>query len=413
VGTDHVQAMKKKYVSVILKLNAMLAVVASGMVGIATLAFFALPEAQRGWFTAAAAGIVALVLVLAVLLRLTIRQGILRSIRAASHVIGRVAEGDLTARVEIQAQGETQKMLDGLDRMTGDLANLVGEVARSASTVAGSSAQIAQGHRDLAWRTEHQASTLEETASSMEELTSTVTLNADNARQASELARGAADTASRGGKVVTDMVRTMRDISTAAGRIHEISSVIDGIAFQTNLLALNAAVEAARAGEQGRGFAVVAAEVRTLAQRSAEAAREIKALIGDSVAKVETGSRMAGAAGDTMQEIVDAIHKVSELIAEIAAASREQSAGIGQVNTAVTELEQGVQQNAAMVQEGTDATHALHEQAQVLLQLVSRFRLGQAETAVAPIRTRPALPAAATSPQAKSLARKAGRFAPR
>jgi methyl-accepting chemotaxis protein len=389
--------MKQKFVSVVVKLNAMLALVASGMVGVAVLGYLSAGEAQRDTFALAVGAIVLLVLVLALGLRLSIREGILRSIRAASHVIGRVAEGDLTARIQIQSQGETQKMLTGLERMTSDLATLVGEVARSASTVAGSSARIAQGHRDLAWRTEHQASTLEETASSMEELTSTVTLNADNAREASEVARGAAATAERGGQAVTDMVRTMEDISASAGRIGEISSVIDAIAFQTNLLALNAAVEAARAGEQGRGFAVVAAEVRTLAQRSAEAAREIKGLIGDSAAKVETGSRVAGIAGGTMQEILAAIRKVSELIAEIAAASREQSAGIGQVNTAVAELEQGVQQNATMVQEGSEATHSLHEQAQLLLQLVSRFRLAPDEVSL--IRTHSPAPRAAAALQ--------------
>jgi methyl-accepting chemotaxis protein len=213
----------------------------------------------------------------------------------------------------------------------------------------------------------------------MEELTSTVAHNADNAREASQLARNAADVATRGGQVVAEVVATMDGISGSAHRISEISSVIDGIAFQTNLLALNAAVEAARAGDQGRGFAVVAAEVRTLAQRSAAAAKEIKTLIGDSVAQVEAGHRLVGTAGETMQDIVASVRKVSDLIGEIAAASREQSAGIGQVNTAVAEMEQGVQQNAALVQESADATSALAEQAGVLQGMVARFHLGETQ----------------------------------
>jgi methyl-accepting chemotaxis protein len=371
----------KKFVSVIVKLNAFLALLLAGMAGIAGLAFALLPQARRGDFLLAAGAVGAVTMVVGVLLRLSIRESMLRSIRAAAHVIGRVAEGDLTARVAVRAQGETQKMLTGLEQMTADLATLVGEVARSARTVEATSARIAHGQHELAGRTEHQASTLEETASSMEELTSTVALNADNAREASQLARGAADVASRGGEMVADVVRTMDAISASAGRIGEISTVIDGIAFQTNLLALNAAVEAARAGEQGRGFAVVAAEVRELAQRSATAAREIKALIEDSVGKVETGSRLVGHAGQTMQEIVTAVQKVSALIAEIAGASNEQSSGIAQVNTAVAEMEQGVQQNSAMVQETSEATEAMHEQAQRLLQLVSRFRLAESAAA--------------------------------
>ncbi|MDB5898263.1 MAG: methyl-accepting chemotaxis protein [Ramlibacter sp.] len=368
--------IQKKHVSVVLKLNVMLTLLALGMGSVIALAAASIPAADRAGFLLASAGITAISLVAGLLLRLSIRQGILRSIRAASHVIGRVAEGDLTARVTVSSQGETQKMLTGLEQMTRDLGTLVGEVARSARTVAGSSAQIAQGHRDLAFRTEHQASTLEETASSMEELTSTVQHNADNARQASELARNAAEVALRGGKVVDEVTTTMAGISASAGRISDISSVIDGIAFQTNILALNAAVEAARAGDQGRGFAVVAAEVRTLALRSAEAAREIKGLIADSAAQVANGSKLVGSAGATMQEIVGSVRRVSELIAEISAASSEQSAGIGQVNTAIAELEQGVQQNAGLVQEAAGTTASLAEQATVLLGVVARFNVG-------------------------------------
>jgi methyl-accepting chemotaxis protein len=367
----------KKAVSVIIKLNALLALLFLGMASVAGLAWGMLPEADRDLFLGSAAGVTALVMLLALVLRLSIRSGILRSIRAAAHVIGRVAEGDLTARVGIQAHGETQKMLRGLEQMTADLALIVGRVAGSSRTVAARSAQIAHGHRALAARTEQQASTLEETASSLEELTSTVALNAATARQASELARAAAGVAERGGEVVANVVRTMQGISTSAGRIGEISSVIDGIAFQTNLLALNAAVEAARAGEQGRGFAVVAAEVRTLAQRCAEAAREIKGLIGDAVAKVDDGGRLVATAGGTMEEVVASVRQVNALIGDIAEASREQSAGIGQINTAIAEMEQGVHQNASLVQEAAEATASLAQQAEDLQRLVSRFQLAE------------------------------------
>jgi methyl-accepting chemotaxis protein len=365
----------KNNISVITKLNVMLVLLLAGMAAVTALAWASIPEADRSVFLGSATVVIAVVMLVGLALRLTIRQGILRSIRAAAHVIGRVAEGDLTARVGIRAHGETQKMLAGLEQMTADLALLVGEVARSAHTVAAGSSRIAQGHRDLSWRTEHQASTLEETASSMEELTSTVAHNAETAREASDIARTAAELAAQGGAVVADVVRTMDGISASAGRISEISSVIDGIAFQTNLLALNAAVEAARAGEQGRGFAVVAAEVRILAQRSAEAAKEIKTLIAESVGQVKAGSRLVGDAGDTMGQIVTSARKVSELIAEIAAASKEQSAGIGQVNTAVAEMEQGLQQNAGLVQEAAQATSSLAEQADTLLRMVARFRV--------------------------------------
>ena len=369
----------KFQVSVVTKLRAMLGLLVCGTVATAALAWQYVPEADRQAFGTRAAVITFVVLVLGVLLRVSVRSSIVGSLRAASQVIARVAEGDLTVKVTHRSHGETAKMMNGLDRMLADLSALVGEVTRSAHQVATTSAQMAQGHRDLAWRTEQQASTLEETASSMEELTSTVQHNADNAREASQLARTAADVAARGGQVVADVVVTMEGISRSAGRISEISSVIDGIAFQTNLLALNAAVEAARAGEQGRGFAVVASEVRTLAQRSAAAAKEIKTLIGESVEQVESGHRLVGEAGATMQEVVASVQKVNGLIGEIAAASREQSAGIGQVNTAVAEMEQGVQHNASLVQQAADATAALAEQAGVLQAMVARFRLADAQ----------------------------------
>jgi methyl-accepting chemotaxis protein len=347
-----------------------------------------LAEAASGQWTRTAlvfAIVAGLATLLSVMLRLAIRDGILRSIRAAAQVVSRVAEGDLTVRVGVSSHGETQKMLQGLEDMTVDLRKLVGEVARSAHAVADTSGQIAQGNLDLSQRTEEQASTLEETASSMEELTSTVAHNADSARKASQLASGASDVARKAGQVVDQVVATMDDISDASKKISDIIGVIDGIAFQTNILALNAAVEAARAGEQGRGFAVVAAEVRSLAQRSAAAAREIKTLIGESVKKVEAGGSLVDAAGHTMVEVVSSVQKVSELIAEIAAASQEQSSGIGQVNTAMTQMEQVVQQNASLVEEATAATESMKEQANSLLQLVSRFNLGEQQSQFTPV----------------------------
>jgi methyl-accepting chemotaxis protein len=287
----------------------------------------------------------------------------------------RVADGDLTVTVQTAGNNETGLLLQALSRMTQNLRALVGEVAGGAHIVSDTSAQIAQGNVDLSQRTEEQASTLEETASSLEELTSTVTQNAHNARQASQLAAGASDVARKGGQVVGQVVSTMSDIAESSRKISDIISVIDGIAFQTNILALNAAVEAARAGEQGRGFAVVAAEVRNLAQRSASAAKEIKTLIGDSVDKVDAGTKLVDAAGKTMDEIVGSVKQVTDLISEIAAASQEQSAGIEQVNTAITQMDQVVQQNASLVEEATAATESMKEQAGSLLQRVSRFRL--------------------------------------
>ena len=327
---------------------------------------------------------------------------IVSPLRGAVSVARRVAEGDLTVQVGAGGRDETGQLLEALAGMTQNLRTLVGEVAAGAHTVSDTSAQIARGNVDLSERTEQQASTLEETASSMEELTTTVSQNADNARQARLLAVSATEVARKGGRAVGDVVSTMNGISESSRKISDIIGVIDSIAFQTNILALNAAVEAARAGEQGRGFAVVAAEVRSLAQRSAAAAKEIKALIGDSVVKVETGTRLVDAAGKTMQEIVDSVEKVSDLIAEIAAASLEQSSGIGQVNTAIAQMDQVVQQNASLVEEATAATESMKEQAGALLQMVSRFKLAQQPAAARPrpaepIRLRPG-PARAAAP---------------
>jgi methyl-accepting chemotaxis protein len=286
--------------------------------------------------------------------------------------------------------------------MSNNLRELVGEVAGGAHMLADTSAQIAQGNQDLSQRTEEQASTLEETASSMEELTSTVSLNAQNARQASQLAVSASDVARKGGTVVGEVVSTMTGISESSRKIGDIIGVIDGIAFQTNILALNAAVEAARAGEQGRGFAVVAAEVRSLAQRSAAAAKEIKGLIGESVDKVDAGARLVDSAGKTMQEIVGSVKKVSDLIAEIAAASEEQDAGIRQVNTAITQMDQVVQQNASLVEEAAAATESMKGQAASLLKLVSRFHIGEAQPA--PIAIKPSAPPAAAPEAPRPIA---------
>jgi methyl-accepting chemotaxis protein len=309
--------------------------------------------------------------------------------RYAKEVASLIAHGDLTLDVQV-ARGDDRSLLYAMKQMVQNLRELVGEVAGGARTVSATSGQIAQGNVELSQRTEEQASTLEETASSMEQLTSTITQNAENARQASKLAVEASDVARRGGSVVGEVVATMTGISDSSKKIADIIGVIDAIAFQTNILALNAAVEAARAGEQGRGFAVVAAEVRSLAQRSAAAAKEIKTLIGDSVDKVEAGTRLVDAAGKTMQEIVDSVKTVSDLIAEIAAASREQSSGVEQVSTAVSQMDKVVQQNASLVEEATAATDSMNDQAGTLLQMVSRFKLGGEQARVERPRSDPA-----------------------
>ncbi|MDB5941201.1 MAG: chemotaxis protein [Ramlibacter sp.] len=344
----------------------------------------------------------ALLIVLAVVLGtaggISTQQGVVLPVRSAASAARRLADGDLTTNVEVVGRGEISKMLAALSDMTGHLRTLVGDVVASSRTVADTSAQIAQGNLDLSQRTEEQAGTLEETASSLEELTSTVAQNAENARKAAQLAIGASDVARRGGLAVGEVVSTMTGISDASRKIGDIIGVIDGIAFQTNILALNAAVEAARAGEQGRGFAVVAAEVRNLAQRSAAASREIKTLIGDSTHKVAAGTKLVDAAGKTMQEIVTSVKTVSDLVAEIAAASQEQSSGIEQVSSAVAQMDHVVQQNASLVEEATAATESMKEQARSLLGLVSRFKLtadgeqgwaaGAAQSAAAPVRLR-------------------------
>jgi methyl-accepting chemotaxis protein len=292
----------------------------------------------------------------------------------ATRIAHQIAAGDLTVRIDVNA-GDRASLLHAMRGMRDKLRVMVGDVRAGTDTIATASSQIAAGNHDLSSRTEQQASSLEETAASMEELTSTVKQNADNARQANQLAVSASSIAVKGGSVVAEVVGTMDAINTSSRKIVDIIGVIDGIAFQTNILALNAAVEAARAGEQGKGFAVVAAEVRHLAQRSAAAAKEIKKLIGDSVGKVEEGGKQVAEAGKTMDEIVASVKRVTDIMAEIAAASQEQTAGIEQVNQAITQMDQVTQQNAALVEEAAAAASSLQEQANGLSQVVSVFRL--------------------------------------
>jgi len=305
----------------------------------------------------------------------------------AAQVAQRIADGDLATPVIVPA-GDTTSMMASMRSMQERLATIVSDVRSGTETIAAASAQVAAGNQDLSARTEEQASSLEETASSMEELTSTVKQNADNARQANGLAASASEVASKGGAVIGQVVDTMSEINASATKIVDIISVIDGIAFQTNILALNAAVEAARAGEQGRGFAVVASEVRILAQRSASAAKEIKSLIGDSVSKVDTGSRLVNEAGLTMSSIVDSVKRVTDIMQEISSASQEQTSGIEQINEAITQMDQVTQQNAALVEEAAAASESMQVQAAKLANIVSVFKVnpasGQDASASAP-----------------------------
>ncbi|WP_312468393.1 methyl-accepting chemotaxis protein [Pseudescherichia sp.] len=291
--------------------------------------------------------------------------------------IRHIAGGDLVQKIDVHGANEMGQLAESLLHMQGELMRTVGTVRTGANEIYSGASEIAMGNNDLSSRTEQQAASLEETAASMEELTATVKQNAENARQASHLALSASETAQKGGKVVDNVVQTMRDIAGSSQKIADIISVIDGIAFQTNILALNAAVEAARAGEQGRGFAVVAGEVRNLAQRSAQAAREIKSLIEDSVGRVELGSTLVESAGETMDEIVNAVTRVTDIMGEIASASDEQSRGIDQVGLAVAEMDRVTQQNASLVQESAAAAAALEEQASRLTQAVAVFRIMQ------------------------------------
>src|SRR3569832_2312851 len=322
-------------------------------------------------------------LLLAATVSIWLVRSITRPLQAAVKLAGGVAAGDLTQKIEVTSRDETGQLMQALHDMNASLIRIVSQVGSGTATISTASTQIAAGNQDLSSRTEQQASSLEETASSMEELTSTVKQNADNARQANQLAVSASEVAEKGGAVVGQVVHTMESIKDSSKKIVDIIGVIDGIAFQTNILALNAAVEAARAGEQGRGFAVVATEVRSLAQRSAGAAKEIKTLIEDSVGKVDTGGKLVNEAGKTMDEIVEAVKRVTDIMSEIAAASQEQSAGIEQVNQAIGQMDQVTQQNAALVEEAAAAAEAMQDQAAQLNVVVSTFKLGNEERVAA------------------------------
>jgi methyl-accepting chemotaxis protein len=302
-------------------------------------------------------------------------RGIVGPIREAVVVAETVAAGDLTHRIESTAQDETGALLRALRHMNDSLTGIVSEVRTGTSSIHGAAGEISAGNLDLSSRTEQQAASLEQTTASMAHLTDTVRQNADNARQANQLAITASSVASQGGEVVGQVIQTMGSINESSRKIVDIIGVIDGIAFQTNILALNAAVEAARAGEQGRGFAVVASEVRTLAQRSAAAAREIKGLIDDSVSKVDTGAKLVDQAGTTMEQVVSSIQRVTDIMAEIASASQEQTGGIEQVNQAIAQMDEATQQNAALVEESAAAAGSLQDQAGKLAQSVDLFKL--------------------------------------
>jgi methyl-accepting chemotaxis protein len=333
-----------------------------------------------------AAGVVA-ALVLVAGVHILLRAVVLVPLERAVSLLDQVARGDLTARIEETGDNEIKRLLQAIGRMQRDLLSTVTRVRRGADVINLGSQELAAGNMELSSRTETQASSLEETAASMEELTSTVRQNADNAQQARTLVEGASSTAVKGGAVMQQVVSTMNDINGSSRKIVDITSVIDGIAFQTNILALNAAVEAARAGEQGRGFAVVASEVRNLAQRSAAAAKEIKVLIDQSVHNIQLGTELVEQAGATMSTLVENVHQVTTIVGEIAVASREQSEGIDQVNTAIVQMDQVTQQNAALVEEAAAATQSLQDQADELTQTVSIFKIGaDAAGAAAPAR---------------------------
>ncbi|WP_413457823.1 methyl-accepting chemotaxis protein [Herbaspirillum huttiense] len=342
-------------------------------------------------------------LFVALLMGVLLVRAISRPLQRAVTVAQAVAAGDLTQQIDVHSQDETGQLMQALRQMNENLQGIVGQVRLSTDTIATASSEIAHGNLDLSSRTEQQAGALEETASAMEQLTSTVRHNADSAQQAKELAQSASEVAVRGGDVVRQVVDTMSSINQSSSKIVDIISVIDGIAFQTNILALNAAVEAARAGEQGRGFAVVASEVRSLAQRSAAAAKEIKVLIDDSVARVGTGSALVAQAGQTIDEVVRSVQRVSEVVTDISAAGQEQSQGIEEVNNAITQMDETTQQNAALVEQAAAAAQSMQEQAARLSEAVSVFRVGGGSVAGIPVAQAMAAPAAPSLPGKGSL----------
>ncbi|MGV7243769.1 methyl-accepting chemotaxis protein [Caballeronia sp. M23-90] len=357
--------------------------------------------------------LIVIALVAGVTIGVLITRSITAPIGRAVKVAETVARGDLTAVIDVSGKDETSQLLAAMRHMNERLVDVVGRVRNSSDSIATGSAQIAAGNTDLSQRTEEQAASLEETAASMEELTATVKQNAENALQGNSLAANASETAVRGGEVVNRVVQTMGEISSSSKQVAEIITVIEGIAFQTNILALNAAVEAARAGEQGRGFAVVAGEVRTLAQRSASAAKEIKDLISASVQRVNAGTQLVDEAGRTMSEVVQSVKRVTDLMGEISAASGEQHTGIEQVNQAVMQMDEVTQQNAALVEEASAAAQSMAAQSNTLRELVSIFTIDASEVSVhafAPAPThapkKPAVSAKMTR-QAPSLAKDA------
>ncbi|WP_321937060.1 methyl-accepting chemotaxis protein [Paraburkholderia sp. J8-2] len=361
--------------------------------------------------------VIAIALVLVVAIRFAMRGLIVQPLEDAVTCFERIAQGDLSQTVTVYSDNEIGRLFGAIKRMQESLVTLVSAVHTGASSIDVGAREIAMGNTDLSQRTEQQAASLQETASSMEQLTGTVRQNAENARQASQLAVNASDIATRGGEVVGEVVNTMQGIAVSSAKVVDIISVIEGIAFQTNILALNAAVEAARAGEQGRGFAVVAGEVRSLAQRSASAAKEIKELINDSAEKVQSGSQLVGRAGSTMEEILQAVRRVTDIMGEISAASEEQSGGIEQVNRAVTQMDTVTQQNAALVEQAAAAAASLEEQTRQLQNVLGTWTTGGAQArsvGASPARATPAAPGAAkrTTPSSATAVAKPAAAAP-
>ncbi|CAB3803359.1 methyl-accepting chemotaxis protein [Pararobbsia alpina] len=347
----------------------------------------AVQESVSAYATARAVlwGLAALALIITTVLSVMVSRSIVRPLQRVVEGAEALAQGDLSIKLDVLRRDEVGAVAESLNRAITQLSTIVSGVKHASESISSATQQLAVGSTDLSQRTEEQAASLEETASSMEQLTATVSQNADNAEQATTLAATASNIAQRGGEVVGRVVETMQGISDSSAKVSEIISVIEGIAFQTNILALNAAVEAARAGEQGRGFAIVANEVRTLAQRSASAAKEIKTLIGESVNRVEAGSKLVEEAGSTINEVVASVKRVTDIMDEISSASQEQRTGIEQVNQAVTQMDHVTQQNAALVEEASAAAHSMAEQAQALRDAVAVFRVGDSDLVRVPL----------------------------